>query len=139
MRTIAVIAVLALAAATPATPAVAGVAIEVDLKAQEMTVTVDGRVVHEWPVSTGRRGHSTPPGRFTVQSMDADHYSSLYDDAPMPHSIFYDGHRAIHGTRAEGRLGRPASHGCIRLSRANAKTLFALVRGRRGDTTIRVR
>ena len=46
----------------------------------------------------------------------------------MPHSIFFTkiGH-AIHGTDSAGRLGSPASHGCVRLSRANAATLYALV------------
>src|ERR1700719_2063551 len=60
--------------------------------------------------------------------MEEDHYSQEFDDAPMPHSIFFTkiGH-AIHGTDSEGRLGTPASHGCVRLSRANATTLYALV------------
>jgi hypothetical protein len=46
----------------------------------------------------------------------------------MPHSIFFTkiGH-AIHGTDSVNRLGTPASHGCVRLSRANASTLYALV------------
>jgi hypothetical protein len=60
--------------------------------------------------------------------MEEDHYSKEFDDAPMPHSIFFtkEGH-AIHGTESEGRLGTPVSHGCVRLSRANATTLYALV------------
>ena len=60
--------------------------------------------------------------------MEEDHYSKEFDDAPMPHSIFFTkiGH-AIHGTDSESRLGTPASHGCVRLSRANASTLYALV------------
>ena len=60
--------------------------------------------------------------------MEEDHYSKEFDDAPMPHSIFFTkiGH-AIHGTDSESRLGSPASHGCVRLSRANASTLYALV------------
>jgi hypothetical protein len=60
--------------------------------------------------------------------MEEDHYSKEFDDAPMPHSIFFTkiGH-AIHGTDSESRLGTPASHGCVRLSKANASTLYALV------------
>ena len=60
--------------------------------------------------------------------MEEDHFSKEFDDAPMPHSIFFTkiGH-AIHGTDSEGRLGTPVSHGCVRLSRANASTLYALV------------
>jgi hypothetical protein len=60
--------------------------------------------------------------------MEEDHYSKEFDDAPMPHSIFFTkiGH-AIHGTDSVSRLGTPASHGCVRLSRANASTLYALV------------
>ena len=56
-------------------------------------------------------------------------YSKQWDDAPMPHAIFFTkkGH-AIHGTLEEKNLGNAASHGCVRLSRANAKTLFHLVK-----------
>jgi len=55
-------------------------------------------------------------------------HSAKYDNAPMPHSIFFHGQYAIHGTNAVRNLGRPASHGCIRLSPAHAATLFAMVR-----------
>src|SRR3569623_547836 len=54
----------------------------------------------------------------------------MYDWAPMAHSIFFFKGYAMHGTVEERRLGRPASHGCVRLSRANASTLFALLRER---------
>ncbi len=61
--------------------------------------------------------------------MEEDHSSKEWDDAPMLHSIFFTkrGH-AIHGTDAVNRIGSPASHGCVRLSRENAATLFALVK-----------
>src|ERR1035437_10921497 len=61
--------------------------------------------------------------------MEADHYSKEWDDAPMPHSIFFTkvGH-AIHGTYETKKLGTPASHGCVRLSPAHAATLFAMVK-----------
>jgi hypothetical protein len=93
-----------------------------------MTVAVDGVERYHWPVSTGIPSRETPNGSFRTFRMEEDHYSKEFDDAPMPHSIFFTkiGH-AIHGTDSEGRLGTPASHGCVRLSRANATTLYALV------------
>ena len=106
----------------------AKIAITVDKDAQMMTVAVDGVARYQWPVSTGNPSHETPNGSFRTFRMEEDHYSKEFDDAPMPHSIFFtkDGH-AIHGTDSEGKLGTPVSHGCVRLSRANATTLYALV------------
>ena len=106
----------------------ANVAITVDKNAQLMTVAVDGVERYHWPVSTGNPSHETPNGTFRTFRMEADHFSKEFDDAPMPHSIFFTkvGH-AIHGTESEGQLGTPVSHGCVRLSRANATTLYALV------------
>jgi hypothetical protein len=106
----------------------ADVAITVDKNNQMMTVAVDGVERYHWPVSTGIPSRETPSGSFRTFRMEEDHYSKEFDDAPMPHSIFFTkiGH-AIHGTDSEGRLGTPASHGCVRLSKANATTLYALV------------
>jgi hypothetical protein len=106
----------------------ANVSITVDKNAQLMTVAVDGVERYHWPVSTGIPSYETPNGSFRTFRMEQDHYSKEFDDAPMPHSIFFTkiGH-AIHGTDSEGRLGSPASHGCVRLSRANASTLYELV------------
>jgi hypothetical protein len=106
----------------------AKIAITVDKDAQMMTVAVDGVARYQWPVSTGNPSHETPNGTFRTFRMEEDHYSKEFDDAPMPHSIFFTkvGH-AIHGTESEGKLGIPVSHGCVRLSRANASTLYALV------------
>jgi hypothetical protein len=106
----------------------AKIAITVDKNAQQMTVAVDGVVRYQWPVSTGNPSHETPNGTFQTFRMEADHFSKEFDDAPMPHSIFFTkvGH-AIHGTESESRLGTPVSHGCVRLSRDNAATLYALV------------
>ena len=106
----------------------ANVSITVDKNAQVMTVAVDGVERYHWPVSTGIPSYETPNGSFRTFRMEEDHYSKEFDDAPMPHSIFFTkiGH-AIHGTDSEGRLGTPASHGCVRLSRGNASTLYALV------------
>ena len=111
-----------------ATSARASILVTVDKSTQQMTVDVDGVRRWTWPVSTGLPGHDTPNGSYTAFRMEADHYSKEWDDAPMPHSIFFTkiGH-AIHGTDSEGRLGTPASHGCVRLSKANASTLYALV------------
>jgi hypothetical protein len=106
----------------------AKISITVDKNAQLMTVAIDGVERYQWPVSTGIPSHETPNGSFRTFRMEEDHYSKEFDDAPMPHAIFFTkiGH-AIHGTDSEGRLGSPASHGCVRLSRANATTLYALV------------
>ena len=106
----------------------AKVSITVDKDAQTMTVAVDGVQRYHWPVSTGNPSHETPNGSFRTFRMEEDHFSKEFDDAPMPHSIFFTkvGH-AIHGTESEGKLGIPVSHGCVRLSRANATTLYALV------------
>jgi hypothetical protein len=106
----------------------AKVSITVDKNAQLMTVAVDGVERYSWPVSTGIPSRETPSGSFRAFRMEEDHFSKEFDDAPMPHSIFFTkiGH-AIHGTDSVNRLGTPASHGCVRLSRDNATTLYALV------------
>jgi hypothetical protein len=107
----------------------AAVSIVVDKSAQQMTVSVDGQPRYTWPVSSGNPSHETPNGTFRTFRMEEDHYSKEFDDAPMPNSIFFtkQGH-AIHGTDSVNRLGTPASHGCVRLSRANALKLWDLVK-----------
>ena len=115
----------------------ADVSVVINRATQTMTATIDG-TVHTWRVSTGKRGHSTPAGPFRVQSMDRNHYSSLYDDAHMPFSIFFNGDVAIHGTTDLGRLGSPVSHGCVRLNPAHAKILFDAVSRQRQNTSIQV-
>lgn len=106
----------------------AAVNITIDKNSQTMTVAVDGVTTYTWPVSSGLPAYETPSGSFKAFRMEADHYSKEWDDAPMPHSIFFtkQGH-AIHGTDAVRNIGNPASHGCVRLSRENAATLFRLV------------
>jgi len=107
----------------------ADVLITVDKTTQHMSVSVDGQPRYAWSVSTGKVGHETPIGTFTPSRLVKDHASKEWDNSPMPHSIFFThrGH-AIHGSNATRSLGRPASHGCVRLAPANAAKLFALVR-----------
>jgi lipoprotein-anchoring transpeptidase ErfK/SrfK len=104
------------------------VLIAVDKTKQRMTIFVDGAKKYDWPASTGRPGYSTPSGTYTATSMNEVWFSKEWDNAPMPHAIFFmkDGH-AIHGSYEVKKLGKPASHGCVRLSPKNAATLYALV------------
>ena len=118
----------ALATAFAISPALADLKITVDKTAQTLTVARDGQVLHTWPVSTGRTGRFTPVGNFRAFRMEKDHFSKEFDDAPMPHSIFFtDRGHAIHGSFETKKLGRPASGGCVRLAPENAKTLFEMV------------
>lgn len=113
--------------------------VSIDLSSQRMTVKENGATLHSWPISSGRSGYRTITGTFTPKWMTRMHYSKKYDDAPMPNSIFFSGGFAIHGTYATGRLGSPASHGCVRLSPGNAKRLYDLVQSHgRGNTTISI-
>ncbi|HEX5509956.1 MAG TPA: L,D-transpeptidase [Pseudolabrys sp.] len=106
----------------------ADVLVQVDKATQQMTVTVDGQQRYVWPVSTGVADYDTPDGAFTPFRMEKDHFSKEWDDAPMPYSIFFtkQGH-AIHGTN-HSSIGRPASHGCVRLHVKDAAKLWALVK-----------
>jgi len=129
----------ALAAAAPmstSSTARADIVIAIDTAAQRMTVSVDGSKRWTWPVSTGARGHLTPAGSYRVLRTERHYVSKEWDDAPMPHSIFFTkrGH-AIHGSSDTKLLGRPVSHGCVRLDPANAARLFQLVRSRDLDAT----
>ncbi len=109
--------------------AYANIVISVNKSTQRMLVAVDGVTRYDWPVSTGRAGYGTPSGSFKPNRMDAAHYSKEYDNAYMPDSIFFDlkGH-AIHGFNDTPHLGMAVSHGCVRLSPANAAVLFSLVK-----------
>ena len=96
---------------------------KVDISEQRMDVFIDGWPRYSWPVSTARSGYYTPTGSFTAQRLAAMWYSRKYDNSPMPHSIFFKGGYAIHGTEYIKRLGTPASHGCVRLHPDNAAEL----------------
>ncbi len=117
-------------------PARASVVVTVDKSAQRLSVTVDGAPRYEWPVSTARSGYRTPNGTYKPQRLARKWFSRKYDWSPMPYSIFFDGGYAIHGSYEISHLGRPASHGCIRLHPENAALLFALVKEHMDDTTI---
>ena len=99
----------------------------VDLSEQRMYVSIAGKPTYSWPVSTARRGYVTPVGSYRPTRLHRRWYSRKYNNSPMPHSIFFRGGYAIHGTNALKSLGRPASHGCVRLAPGNAATLFQLV------------
>jgi lipoprotein-anchoring transpeptidase ErfK/SrfK len=114
-------------------PALASVVAKVDLSEQQMNVYVDGKLRHSWSIASGRRGFETPTGNFRPQRLERDWYSRQYDDAPMPYSVFFKAGYAIHG--GYGRMGRPASHGCIRLNTGNAATFFKLVDQRGAGST----
>ncbi len=102
-----------------------------------MNVSVDGWPRYSWAVSTARRGYRTPAGSYRPQRLYRSYFSKKYYNSPMPHSIFFRGGYAIHGTNYMGQLGRPASHGCIRLAPGNAATLYSLVQSYgKGNTRI---
>jgi L,D-transpeptidase catalytic domain len=108
--------------------ACANVLISVDKNTQQMTVSVDGAPRYQFAVSTGRAGYGTPNGAYHPQRLERTWFSKEYYNSPMPHSVFFHGGYAIHGSYEINRLGGPASHGCIRLHPQNAATLFALVK-----------
>ncbi len=166
MRVSGLVCVLALAAAVPARAEVAGplfasideasgvapaatapaeappevakplLVARVDLSDQRMYVYVDERLVDIFKVSTARPGYVTPTGRYRALWLSRDHRSRKYDWAPMPYSVFFNGGYAVHGTTDLKRLGRPASHGCVRLHPANAKAFFNLVKVSGKENTI---
>src|SRR5512147_2013300 len=126
-RTLAALLLAGALACSASKPTLAGILINIDKRAQTMTVAVDGEVRYRWRVSTGATGYSTPVGSYTPFRMEVMHYSREWDNAGMPHAIFFTtrGH-SIHGSDHPG-LGTPVSHGCVRLSLTNATTLYDLV------------
>jgi len=106
----------------------AKVQISVDLSTQTIDVQASNGESYSWPISSARAGYVTPRGVYSANSLQAMHYSKKYHNSPMPHSIFFHGGFAIHGTYETASLGRPASHGCVRISTAHAAKLYSLVR-----------
>lgn len=101
--------------------------VSIDLSAQRMTVSQGGFPRYSWAISTARPGYVTPTGSYRPTRLERMWYSRKYDNSPMPHSVFFRGGYAIHGTQYLKSLGRPASHGCVRLHPDNARTLYSLV------------
>ena len=127
MRKFKYLAIACLFFLIPAQEASARVTAKIDLSSQRMTVYVNGVPYYRWRVSTGKRGFQTPTGRFRPTFMKRYHESTIYNNAPMPYSIFFNGGIAVHGTYHTRRLGRPASHGCVRLHPTHAAILYDLV------------
>ena len=105
----------------------AAVTIQIDLSSQRMQVTNGKGESYSWAISSARSGYVTPRGSYRPQRLEKMHYSRKYHMSPMPHSIFFHGGYAIHGTGSLSQLGQPASHGCIRLAPGNAAKLYSMV------------
>lgn len=110
---------------------------KIDISSQRMHVYKNGRKLYSWRVSTGRGRYRTPTGTYRPTVMKRMHYSSKYNNSPMPYSIFFRGGYAVHGTNHIRRLGRRASHGCVRLHPKNAAKLYHLVK-RNGPRNARI-
>jgi hypothetical protein len=113
----------------------ATVRIHIDLSTQTMHVR-SNEGDFDWRISTARDGYRTPRGTYRPQMLRRMHYSRKYHMSPMPYSIFFAGGYAIHGTYETRWLGRPASHGCIRLAPGNAARLFQMVKSEGAQITI---
>ena len=109
----------------------------IDISSQSMSVKVNGWYYGHWKVSTARPGYYTPRGSFRVQRTAKVYYSRKYDNSPMPNSVFFKGGYAIHGSYYVRSLGRPASHGCVRLHPSHAARLYGLVQ-RYGSRSTRI-
>ncbi len=112
-------------AADPPLPVIVA---RIDLSDQTMNVYVEDQLTYTFRVSTARGGYITPVGRYKAEWLSRYHRSRKYDNAPMPWAVFFHGGYAVHGTTEIRRLGRPASHGCVRLHPENAKIFFSLVK-----------
>jgi len=124
----------------PASALAAKLEARIDLSEQKMRIYQNGQLRHSWKISTARRGYVTPTGSYKPTRMHKMWHSRKYNMSPMPHSIFFKGGYAVHGTNEIKNLGRPASHGCIRLHPDNARTLFRMVeRVGRANAAIKIR
>jgi len=123
---IAAAAALLLGAFQAETASAANLVAQVSLSSQTMVVKENGIVKYRWRVSTGRKGYGTPTGSWKAKWASRNHRSRKYDNAPMPYAIFFNGGYAVHATFDTRRLGRPASHGCVRLHPENAATFFQM-------------
>ncbi len=108
----------------------AAVRLTVNLSRQRLEVEAP-ELSAEFKISSGLPPRYSTPGSgkcYAPDFLEEMHYSSLYNKAPMPNSVFFNGNIAMHGTGAEELLGQPASHGCVRLSKADARTVYGLVK-----------
>lgn len=139
MRNLLLAALLALSLApfTSASAFAAKLVAKVNISTQTMVVSHNGQVKYKWPVSTGRKGYSTPTGTYSAKWLSRHHRSRKYNNAPMPYAVFYHRGYAVHATYDTKRLGRVASHGCVRLSPENAAKFFALVQ-QTGNSNTRI-
>ena len=128
MRSIAALATFIIAASLPYAAAANSLVAKVSIAAQTMTVSENGIVRYHWKVSTGRSGFATPTGSWRAKWASLHHRSRKYDNAPMPYAIFFNGGYAVHATFDVKHLGRPASHGCVRLHPDNAAQFYQLAR-----------
>jgi len=117
-------------------PAAADILVNISKTSQKMSVLVDGTTRHTWLVSTGSARHTTPSGIYKPQWLAKKWRSKKYGNAPMPNSIFFHDGYAIHGTTEIARLGKIASHGCVRLHPDNAAKLYALVEKQMANTRV---
>ena len=108
-------------------PAPPSLQVKINLSTQRLTLLYNGQSQESWPISSGREGYPTPRGVFRPQWASKMWYSRKYDNAPMPHAVFFTGGVAVHATQSIGNLGQPASHGCVRLAPGNAARFYALV------------
>lgn len=102
------------------------------LDEQQLYVYRNGVVIGISPISSGKTGYETPTGVYTILQKEREHYSNLYEDAPMPYMqrLTWDG-VALH---AGALPGHAASHGCIRLPPRFASELYAITRP--GDVVV---
>jgi lipoprotein-anchoring transpeptidase ErfK/SrfK len=111
----------------PKKPRAPTLEVTIDLGRQRMAISYGGRQQSSWAISSGRAGYPTPRGVFRPKWSSKMWYSRKYDNAPMPHAVFFNGGIAVHGTQSLGLLGQPASHGCVRLAPGNAARFYQLV------------
>lgn len=105
----------------PGTPCRATVSACVQLSTKKAWLISGGKVSYgPVPITSGRPGWRTPPGMFAVTFKNINHKSSIFNNAPMPYSVFFNGGIAFH----QGSLSQQ-SHGCIHLSKAAAQTFFS--------------
>lgn len=95
----------------------------VDLSAKKAWLLQGGQVIYgPVPITSGRSGYPTPVGMFHVLSKEKMHYSTEFDNAPMPNSVFFYPGDAFH----TGSLSTP-SHGCIHLSSSASLKFFTVL------------